>query len=347
MPDLPSFVRSFQKKFNRALGPFIVVQERTIRQLDPRMVPTLRRATRTLAGGKRLRPLLVHLGYEAAGGNEPATVLPAGLSVELFHSFALTHDDIIDRALLRRGQPTIQTAVSRDARNPHVGLTAALLNGDLLLSLADQFDQIRLPARRIVAARKAFQRMTTETILGEQLEFDLARSNSVSLEDTLRIMMYKSGRYSVEWPLTIGALLAGAPTRTLKSLSRFSIPLGLAFQLRDDILGVFGNPSVTGKSRDSDLREGKPTLLAYVTKKTASENGRRLFDRALGNPNASRADLSRLRALIRASGARQWAEALARDLTDAGLQALHESPIRPTAKTKLERLARYLLERPS
>ncbi len=343
--DTPKFVIAFQKKFNRTLSSFIHEHDRFARRLDRRLALFSKLTFGTLARGKRLRPLLVELGYEAFGGTGPSSVEQAGIAVELFHGFALVHDDVIDRATDRRGISTVQAAVATATGDAHAGLGTAILSGDLLFVMSDRFDRVPLPVRRRELARAAFLTMAEETILGQQLEFDLSRKPRVRLEDVIRAMIYKSGRYSIEWPLTIGAILAGASQQRLSRLSSFSIPLGLAFQLRDDILGTFGDPKLTGKSHDSDIREGKRTLLVCFTDAALSGETRRFFWRTLGNRNAAHRDIARVRSLMRTSGAYQQALDLASELTDAGLDALRRADIAVRAERKLDALARYLLDR--
>lgn len=345
MSVVPRFVRTFQRSFERQIVTFLQTHREIARRLDRRLEPHVQRLLTSLRGGKRLRPLLVALGYEAAGGKDYQLTFPAGLAVELFHHFALIHDDIIDRATERRGRPTIQAATERRAGDPHAGLSTAMLAGDLLLTQADQFDRLRLPAARRLAARAAWQRMTEETVLGQQLEFDLARSPRFSFDDIVRAMIFKSGRYSIAWPLTIGAILAGAHRSSLRQFSSFSLPLGLAFQLRDDLLGVFGQPSQTGKSRDSDIREGKRTLLIYFAQREADSSERRWLARTVGHQTATAKNVSRVRAIMTRTGARRRVEALAADLTATGLTALNASRLDPATKQKLQQLARYLLVR--
>lgn len=345
MPTAPSFVRSFQRSFDRTITGFAVAQRKRAIAMDRRLGTPIDLTLATLKNGKRLRPLLVSIGYEAAGGKSATTVTPAGLAVELFHTSALIHDDIMDRAMDRRGVPTVEHAIARRSGNPHAGLGTAILSGDLFLAAADQFDRIVLPASRRERARRAFRTMAEETIFGQQLEFDLSRSKYVSLEDIVRTMTYKSGRYSIEWPLTIGAILGGARPPQLKSFSSFSVPLGMAFQLRDDILGTFGNPSETGKSCDSDIREGKRTLLVYFTHEHATAAERKLLWRILGNQRASSKDIARARVLMKRTGALASAQELTRTLTDVGLQAIRRSAMKPAAQKKMDALARFLLDR--
>ncbi len=324
----------------------IAQQQRAI-TIDPRLRAPVDATLATLKNGKRLRPLFVSLGFEAAGGKNVSTVAPAGLAVELFHDFALIHDDIIDRATERRGVPTIEHAFTKRTGDPHAGLATAILGGDLMFIASDQFDNITLSSRRRERARKAFHQMVEETILGQQLEFDLSRSNTISLEDIVRAMAYKSGRYSVEWPLSIGAILGGATPSKLKSFSSFSIPIGIAFQLRDDILGTFGDSKKTGKSCDSDIREGKHTLLIYLTNERATIKERKFLKHILGNNHATSGDIAKVRTLMKRTDALIRAEELARELTDTGLQAIQRSAMNITAKKKMSALTRYLLDRTS
>ncbi len=345
MSTVPSFVRSFQRSFGRTITGFARDYRKRALAIDGRLRVPVDLTLATLSHGKRLRPLLVGIGYETAGNTHAETVMPAGLAVELFHSFALIHDDIIDRATDRRGIPTVEHAVSRRTSDPHAGLSTAIIGGDLMLIAADQFDRIVLPVSRRQRARAAFQQMAEETILGQQLEFDLSRSEGVSLEDIIRTMVFKSGRYSIEWPLVIGATLGGARPSMLRTFNSFSIPLGIAFQLRDDILGTFGDPKKTGKSRDSDIREGKRTLLVYFAHERATATERRLLWRILGDRHASSKRIAEVRSLMRSTDALARAQELCSELTDVSLQAIDRSAIRPAAKKKMAALARFLLDR--
>ncbi|MGH2752753.1 MAG: polyprenyl synthetase family protein, partial [Actinomycetota bacterium] len=205
------------------------------------------------AGGKRLRPAYCYWGYRAGGGEHGDDIVRASASLELLHTFALVHDDIMDASDERRGERTVHAL--------H-GVPVAVLAGDLALVLADTrllesgFDT--MPMNR---AMDAYQMMRQEVIAGQYLDVVAEGNVAVTEEEARRIAVLKSGRYSIEKPLVIGACLAGASEEVVAGLAGAGEPLGEAFQFRDDLLGIFGERTSVGKPVDSDIREGKRNLL--------------------------------------------------------------------------------------
>ena len=276
------------------------------------------------AGGKRIRPALCYWGYRAGGGpDDPADVpggggagiAQAGAAIELLHTAAIIHDDIVDGSLLRRGRSTasrslsLQVAAGR-ADSERFGLAAAILAGDLAHTLADRMlASAPFPPERIVAAFEHFSRARLDAIHGEYLDLRAAQAGPapatpVTEQGIRRIGALKAGSYTVVGPLLIGAALAGRAEPSVDAALRaFGEPLGEAFQLRDDVLGTFGERNVTGKDPDDDLREGKRTLLVAVALRRAEGADRSDLLAALGDPNLTRSGAERARAVIRGSGA--------------------------------------------
>ena len=296
----------------------------------PEAVPLISEIARLLdAGGKRLRPLFCYWGYRAAGGSHGEPIVQAAAALELLHTFALVHDDIIDGSTERRGRPTAHVVHGSDV---------ALLVGDLALVLADAallesgFEpQVLLPALGI------YSRMRQEVIAGQYLDV-VSVAESISEEQARRIAVLKSGNYTIEEPLLIGASLAGATETFLASLQRVGRPLGEAFQLRDDLLGTFGDRSVLGKPTDSDIREGKRNLLFAKTIAALTGEVRDFFTSQWGAASLTPQDVERLRDLVDSSGARAATETLLQELAASARAALTEIDLDPPSRDALDAL---------
>lgn len=281
-----------------------------------------------LRGGKRLRGALVLLGHEAAGGKRDAA-LDASIGVELLHAYLLVHDDFMDQDDVRRGGPTLHRALGGD----HLGASLAILCGDLCESWAYQL----FGAASLLAARTVEQ-----VILGQMADLRAPRGRELGAEEILEVQRAKTGTYTFELPLHLGATLAGGATALLEALSAYARPLGVAFQIADDLLGTFGSPEQTGKPNASDLREGKRTLLVARALQSATPGDAALLRAGLGNPDA---DVEELRGILRRCGAEASARADAERLCDQALRAL-ESPVLPArVAADLREIAVYTVRR--
>lgn len=280
----------------------------------PEARPLIAEMTRLLdAGGKRMRPLFCYWGHRAAGGGHGEPIVVAAAALELLHTFALVHDDIIDLSPERRGQPTVHVTHGTDV---------ALLVGDLALVLADDaLLTSGFPPEVLLRGLGAYSRMRQEVIAGQYLDV-LSPMEPISENRARRIAVLKSGNYSIEEPLLIGASLAGAPDELLAALSRFGRPLGEAFQLRDDLLGIFGDRRVVGKPTDSDIREGKRNVLFAKTVAALSGAERDFFTSRWGGASLSEDEIDRLRGLVETSGARAATESLLEELAGAATATL-------------------------
>jgi geranylgeranyl diphosphate synthase type I len=256
----------------------------------------------TAAGGKRLRPAFCYWGYRAAGGTHRDEILRAASSLELLHTFAIVHDDIMDAADERRGEEAVH------ARH---GVGVGILVGDLALVLADDaFMGAGFPPVVTARAFTAYSRMRQEVIAGQYLDLAYAARADITVDEARRVAVLKSGRYSIEEPLAIGAALAGASDDFLALLSAFGGPLGEAFQLRDDLLGTFGDRLHVGKPVDSDIIEGKRNVLYAFAAASATGEDARFLRARWGGDALTEDDVSRLRAVLESSGARAATEAL-------------------------------------
>jgi geranylgeranyl diphosphate synthase, type I len=290
------------------------------------------------AGGKRLRPAFCYWGYRAGGGAHDDRIVRVASSLELLHTFALVHDDIMDASNERRGEPTVHAL--------H-GVPVAVLAGDLALVLADsRLLEAGFTTEPMGRAMDAYQMMRQEVIAGQYL--DVAAGSNVTITETeaRRIAVLKSGRYSIEKPLIIGASLAGASDEVVESLSAAGEPLGEAFQFRDDLLGTFGEQSSMGKPVDSDIREGKRNLLFARAASALTGSERDFFVERWGRGDSLTADeVQRLRALVERSGARASVERLTFELADEARTIVKAAPIPVEATAALLALADLAVNR--
>ena len=307
-----------------------------------------------VSGGKRFRASFCRWGYRAVEPEptDPAALLRACAALEVLHASALAHDDYMDASATRRGHPTTHESFARDHRRQgwsgdagRYGAAAAILLGDLLLSWADELMRTcGLPADRVAEAMALFDRCKVEVILGQFLDVSVQARGRADVEAAMTVIRYKSAKYSVERPLHIGAALAGGSPELLEDLSAVGLPLGEAFQLRDDLLGVFGDPATTGKPAGDDLVEGKRTVLVALALDGAAAEDTALLDRSLGTP-LGEAEVARLRRVIDASGARAQVEAAIDDLTATARSALARARISEPAREALGTLAAAVTDR--
>jgi geranylgeranyl diphosphate synthase, type I len=268
------------------------------------------------ADGKRIRPALLLLGFQAGGGQDLSAVEGPALALELLHTFALMHDDVIDRASTRRGRPTVHVSFAERHRragwigpSDDYGEAMAILIGDLAFVQADElFLTSSVPHDALLAAFRRFTALREEVMVGQTLDLHAATSSTTDRDLALTVATLKSGRYSVARPLEVGALLAGGSDDLVEGLGAFGDPLGRAFQVRDDLLGVFGDAAVTGKSSSSDLAEGKRTVLIAEAYARVDEHGREVLDRCLGDPALTDEQAAEVRDLLTGCGARDAAE---------------------------------------
>ncbi|MFJ8937320.1 polyprenyl synthetase family protein [Streptomyces sp. NPDC102365] len=267
------------------------------------------------SGGKRIRPVLCVAGWQAAGGaGAPNPVLKAAASLEMFHASVLIHDDIIDASDTRRGRPTVHRLA---------GTEAAILIGDLALILADDLlHSAGIAPHQLTTVLLVANQLRADTIYGQYLDLSHAGQPPADPGPALAITHYKTAKYTIEGPLLLGAALAGADNATCSALSAYGIPVGEAFQLRDDLLGVFGNPHDTGKPALDDLREGKATVLMALALQNADPTQHRTLRRHVGNPHLTHEDAEEVRTVLTDTGARAGVEDMIAERRESALTTL-------------------------
>lgn len=341
------------------LNSFLAEKHQLLAQISPATLVLVDSIKTLVTGGKRMRALLCYWGWRGAGGAPDAeAIVQAGAALELFQAAALIHDDIIDRSDTRRGGPsvhkqfsTLHTDSAWSLDEERFGHAAAILTGDLCLSLSEEMFS-RIGAGATSRAREVFNLMRTEVMAGQYLDIleevaGPSEPHETAVARASAIIRFKSAKYSSEHPLVMGGALAGADEAMLKGYSAFALPLGEAFQLRDDVLGVFGDPAKTGKPAGDDLREGKRTVLVGLTIDAASAQDRDFVDQNLGRQDLSEAEVARMCAIMVESGALENTEAMISGLSQEAFTALAELPVEAAVREALLTLGQSAVSRTS
>ncbi|WP_246086751.1 polyprenyl synthetase family protein [Nocardioides humi] len=324
---------AFRTEVQATLDAFLADQATRLAPLGGDAARLLSEARVTVTGGKRFRAAFCHWGYAALAGApsgaDAEAVRRAAAALELLHASALVHDDLMDASDTRRGRSATHRTFERAHRadgwrgDPEqYGAAAAILLGDLLLSWADELlRRCGLGWDRVGPALEVFDLCRSEVIAGQFLDVSVQARGRADVAQAMTVLRYKSAKYSIERPLHVGAALAGADPAALDLLTGFGLPLGEAFQLRDDLLGVFGDPATTGKPAGDDLVEGKRTVLVALALDHAAPADAERLDAALGTPLAE-PEVAELRAIIDGCGARAEVETMIDDLARQAVEAL-------------------------
>jgi geranylgeranyl diphosphate synthase, type I len=307
----------------------------------------------TLAGGKRVRGAFMYWGYRAVGGSETEKIIEASMSIELTNIFLLIHDDVIDRDDFRHGVSTIHKKYERlaqrfykkvDAR--HFGNSMGIVIGDMAAAFGNEIIfNSRFGPEIVLKALDKLQDIVTTTVSGEIFDVMLEAKGKASEREVLEVFENKTAKYTVEGPLHLGAMLAGADKEVLKSFSGYAIPVGIAFQIQDDILGAFGNEKKLGKPVCSDLREGKQTLLIVRALNKANHSQKMLIKRLLGNKDVTDKEIEIFRQVVRDTGSLEYSQKMAKNLVQKGKRALENADINKEAKAFLAGIADYIVNR--
>ena len=354
-------IESWVSRVDARLRELVAEQSALVSQLGRDVTDFTDYANTMLAGGKRFRAVFCALGFATTSTTLPDSLCDLAVGLEIFHAAALAHDDIMDHSDTRRGAPSahrrfedrhVTNGWAGDAE--HFGASSALLFGDFLLALSDVSVSRGLASHADLStsmrARTEFDRMRLDVTAGQYL--DIVEENAwptVSIDDALgraaTVLTYKSAKYSIEAPLAIGALLGGASDDQISGLRAFALPLGNAFQLRDDILGVFGDPAVTGKPVGDDLREGKRTVLIALTMAAATPETRDALNAVLGKNAASADEIRWAQSVCETTGARAQVEARIDEEFATAMAALESLELNDEARASLTALAHRVVKR--
>jgi geranylgeranyl diphosphate synthase type I len=334
------------------LAAFLDECANTLAKLGDDLTPVADAARQfVLDGGKRMRPTFAYWGWRTVHDEDAddSALVTAAASLELLHACALVHDDVMDASATRRGRPAAHAAFAELHRaagwagDPDVfGTSAAILLGDLLLSWADAMFTGAVPSG---PGRQVYDQMRQLVMAGQYLDVLVQARAGFSVDEALKVIEFKTSKYTVEGPLHLGAAIAGAPAEVVIALSAYGLPLGEAFQLRDDVLGVFGDPSLTGKPAGDDLREGKHTLLTALAMQTADPAQAAALRAGLGDRGLDDDRVGELCAIILATGALEQVEQRITARTAEARAALTHAPITEPARAALDTLAGLATDR--
>lgn len=364
----PAGLAGIRSQVGSALALFLEGQRAVLSAIGADMLPWIDSMAELLAGGKRLRPAFCYWGWRAAGGQDCAEIYVAAAALELLHASALVHDDVMDASDTRRGRPAVHRQFA--ARHAGPGLTraadafgagAAILIGDALLSWTDEmFHRSGMPPEALRRGQPVLDAMRTEVAAGQYLDLVNQVMRNESVQSAMRVVTYKTAKYTIERPLHLGAAMADASpadlaggdpapvspgqrqsngTSVASTCTEYGLPLGTAFQLRDDILGIFGDPAVTGKPVTGDISEGKRTVLVALAMERANGAQLRVMERHLGDPSLTEDAAAEVRQVITDTGALAECETLISAGVKEATAALDGAPIPEEARAALAELA--------
>lgn len=338
----------YQKRIDFELGVFFNEKIKESQSVFKQAVETIKILGQSnLNGGKRIRPILINIGYLLAGGSNKKSILRASLSIELLHNYFLIHDDIIDRDELRRGEKSLYTLYRDKVKDLHTGISLAIVGGDIVASLAHQtILESNFPEKNRIRALEILNQTNIRTCHGQMLEMFLGDDwNKITERDIFNILKNKTAYYTFANPLKIGAALAGANDKFLGQLEKIALPLGIAFQIRDDILDLFGSRKELGKPIASDIEENKPNLLILKTLTLANSGDKKAFKKYLGKKSANRKNIKEIRRIVRESGALDYCQNKSRELVEEAKPLIQKTKAPQKEKEFLSDMADYMIER--
>jgi len=307
----------------------------------------------TMRGGKRLRPVFFIFGYKCVGGEDVDAIIDASLSMELMQSYLLIHDDIYDEGTLRRGRPTTHIVFKEICDRQYGGTGSirfgenmAILAGDILESYGEEIiARSQFNDKYVARALRKYTETVQKVNYGQVLDILSEKKDNITEEDILMIQKLKTATYTIEGPLHIGGLLGGATEKDIKIMSEYGIPLGQAFQIQDDILGLFGSEKQLGKSVGSDIKEGKKTLLILKALERCEEDQKDIILNALGNKNISNKEVEAVRKVVQDTGSLDYSKKLAQELTDIAINTIKKSDFTNEGKEFLIKIGEFIANR--
>lgn len=353
--DIKQTLADFKAKIDPEISRFLDQAIKDASKKDKIMTQALKFAKRNiLASGKRLRPAIMYYGYLASGGKEKKKILEACVSIELIHAFLLIHDDVMDRDKKRHGQDTINEIYRKIGKMifpqkinaTHFGNSIAIIIGDMLAALGNQIlFSSPFDADLIIRALQKLQDIIQITGIGQSKDVFMGYARIAKEKDVLEMYKYKTAKYTLEGPLHLGGILAGASNKTLDGFSYLAIPLGIAFQIQDDILGVFGTEKKTGKAVGADIREGKQTILVVKAIQEADKKQKEILKNILGKEDLNQKEIQIFQDIIIKSGSLDYAKNMAFNLIRKGKDEIVKLGIEKEAKDFFLGLADYMMSR--
>lgn len=335
--SLEGYLHPYVSSSQAFLKKFFARKKKEAEKIDPEIKRALEIFESYASGGKKIRGALTVLGYQMAGGGDLEAVLPVSCGIELLHNFLLIHDDIIDKDALRRGKPTVHKQVG-DSKAIIVGDIGSFLGYELILSA-------NFPREILVEAFSKLNDFVLKTGYGQMLDIDYDQKKDISWEDIYNVRLYKTAYYTFVMPLSVGATLAKADSPTQKAIETYGVNVGIAFQIADDILGIFGDPKVTGKSNNSDIKEGKKTFLYAKALELAGPADKKFLIKRYGTENLKVNEIEKIRSIFESSGSLEYSKKLALELAANGKRVIKEVTADSKYQAILTELADFVVSR--
>ncbi|MFA5926910.1 MAG: polyprenyl synthetase family protein [Patescibacteria group bacterium] len=353
--DAKTQLQEYKQKLDIELNKYLTAKVQEADRISPLTRELMEYiADLTLRGGKRIRAALMYYSYVAHGGKNTDEVLLASMSMELSETYLLIHDDIMDNDSLRRGGMTINTSYRQIGENLYhdkintrnFGNSMAMLAGNVACALSNELiARSNFDKKDIVRALDELNRVYVVEQYGQMLDVLSQLRENITTKDVLLVHQLKTAPYTFEGPLRIGAILAGADEKSLQKLSDYAIPLGIAFQIQDDILGMFGSEEKLGKPVISDLKEGKKTLLILKALDRATARQREIIEINLGNKKTTMNGLKDVREVINQTKSLDYSKAMAKKLVEEAVSAMNLLKLKKEGSVFLQNIADYMINR--
>jgi geranylgeranyl diphosphate synthase type I len=347
-------LNDFQKKINKNLDSFFEIKKQKIKPIAPSLVEFVENIHGLCKKGKRLRAAYIYFGYLAAGGEDKKMILDLCASIELIHSYFLIHDDIMDQDVLRRGMMTMHASYEqihkkryKKGDSAHFGQSVAIMGGDMANTFGyDILANSKLPDKIKVKVLNKINSLIIETIAGQFLDIKNEVSSIVKKHEISTVLEYKTAKYTIEGPLHIGAIAANKNvSKNLNIFTGYAIPLGIAFQIRDDILGIFGSEEKLGKPVGSDMRENKRTILIYKAFEQSDSAQKKILKNCLGSSKITKKQINDFCQVIIDTGSLDYAQKEAEKLLQKAINAIKDANLKKEGKDFMEEIAEYLVKR--
>lgn len=337
---------NFKKEFEKEILFFFETKLKTAlknEEFSKEMIEVVKEFT--MRGGKRIRPALVYYGYKCFNNTNSSEIIKAGISMELIQSYLLIHDDIIDDDNFRRNLPTVHK-IYESKYGKKYGKSLAILAGDMASHLAEEsILKLNIIDSKKISALKILNEAVQKVIYGQELDVLSCERKNFSKKDLFQIHNLKTSKYTFEGPLLMGATLGDANEADVQKLREYSYKMGIAFQLQDDILGLFGDQEKLGKPIGSDLKEGKKTLLILKAEETCSNSDKKFINSILGKKEITNSEIKKIREIVEKSGSLEYSKKMIIEFTSDAKTIIEKSKFNKEGKEFLINLADYLVKR--
>lgn len=348
------YIKDYIKKTAPLLDKIFKEKEKEAARMSP-ITAEMMRIYRKFMGGKNIRGALIKLGYECFGGKSEKEILKASLMIEIAHAFLIMHDDIMDNDRLRRGMPTIhlqyeQLHQKRYAKgdSEHYGKCLAIDLGDAGFTLANLLlIETDFPSKVKLKVLRRFNEVILTTAFGQAMDISFENSEKFTEDNIIKVHSLKTANYTITAPLQYGALLAGKEGGKVEKIKNYGLPVGIAFQLRDDELGLFSDEKTLGKPIASDVGEDKITMLHLKSLELASPKDKKFLEYAYGNRHLTPKEIERVRGITVKTGALAYSQKLSKDLVKKGKKFVPQITTNPKFQDLLYKMADYMIERNS